>query len=166
MLTVQPCFTVRASSCTMPLMESPRAHGRWAALSFIVTPSFVHIQSLTSVTIILHDMSIRQLNAGLMQTVKETVVGSPETATEKAQRIATETAGTASQKAQDVGSKAAGHASDIARDAQDAYNRQHGDSAYQKVSSACLKAAPVPYTRWWRHTTRHAPCTCLALGVK
>ena len=61
------------------------------------------------------------------------MVGSPETTTEKAQRIAKETAGTASQKAGEYGSKAASHASDIAQDAQDAYNRQHGDSAYQKV---------------------------------
>ena len=85
-----------------------------------------------------------------MQTVKDTVVGSPETATEKAQRIATETAGSASQTAKDVGSKAAGHASDIAQDAQDAYNRQHGDSAYQKVRSAHLEVALCPYgCRWY-----------------
>ena len=65
-----------------------------------------------------------------LQTVKETVAGRPETTAEKAQRVA----GEASQKAGEYGSAAAGHASDIAQDAQDAYNRQHGDSAYQKAS--------------------------------
>ena len=61
-------------------------------------------------------------------------MGSPETATEKAQRVVKETADSASQTAKDAASKAHSHASDIAQDAQDAYNRQHGDSAYQKAS--------------------------------
>lgn len=71
---------------------------------------------------------------GTVQAVKDTVVGSPETATEKAQRVAKETADGTYQTAQDTASKAHSHASDIAQDAQDAYNRQHGDSAYQKAN--------------------------------
>ena len=69
------------------------------------------------------------------------MAGRPETTAEKAQRVAGEAAGTASQKAGEYGSAAASHASDIAQDAQDAYNRQHGDSAYQKVRLAPLEIA-------------------------
>lgn len=63
-------------------------------------------------------------------------MGSPETTSEKAQRVAKETVGSASQTVKDATTKAHSQASDIAQDAQDAYNRQHGDSAYQKACSA------------------------------
>jgi hypothetical protein len=66
------------------------------------------------------------------QTVKDKVTGH-ETPTEKAQRVAKETADTATQTAKDATGRAHDKASDIAQDAQDAYNRQHGDSAYQKA---------------------------------
>ena len=69
-------------------------------------------------------------------------MGSPETTTEKAQRVAKETVGSASQTVKDATTKAHSQASDIAQDAQDAYNRQHGDSAYQKACSA-LPGSPA-----------------------
>ena len=83
-----------------------------------------------------------------LQTVKEKVVGSPETTTEKAQRVAKETVGSASQTVKDATTKAHSQASDIAQDAQDAYNRQHGDSAYQKACSALLGALHAGTSGW------------------
>ena len=83
-----------------------------------------------------------------LQTVKEKVVGSPETTSEKAQRVAKETVGSASQTVKDATSKAHSQASDIAQDAQDAYNRQHGDSAYQKACSALMGALHAGISGW------------------
>ena len=83
-----------------------------------------------------------------LQTVKEKVVGSPETTSEKAQRVAKETADSASQTVKDATTKAHSQASDIAQDAQDAYNRQHGDSAYQKACSALLGTLHAGTSGW------------------
>lgn len=67
-----------------------------------------------------------------LQTVKDKVTGH-ETPSEKAQRVAKETADSAAQTVKGATGRAHDKASDIAQDAQDAYNRQHGNSAYQKA---------------------------------
>ena len=98
-----------------------------------------------------------------LQTVKDKVTGH-ETPTEKAQRVAKGTADSAAQTAKDVSGRAHDKASDIAQDAQDAYNRQHGDSAFQKACPLCsphricMSSGPVACLT---HATCLAQLQCL-----